>query len=296
MKKPFYNYIIKPLILVFTTFSLTFGSAFAKNANSEGLEYAEPTEEREVAQQHNDSLASSETIPKAQERDYDHYLYFDNMRVPPEPLKIPEEIVKAKDCEAFLKWQYDTFFTLLPIQKCPWYAYNPEREITIDSLTLKIPRNFLTAGGEVELDGVATAIGLDFTYPEIKGGLGNGRSFVLVFMKSVKSYLKESKKSEQEYLIDDYWHSFLRMDVKKDEYLIIDKGFNEQLNRKHYVIRKFSRPVKVSKGYISDLRTKSLWSEEKIAAHVKILENIKTRDYYTHIYIQMGTQRLQMNL
>lgn len=158
-------------------------------------------------------------------------------------IEIPEEIVRSRDCAKFFEWQTDNLSPIIPRKKCPWMKYSANRDIEIDNLKFSIPRSFLIGSSRIEDDGVEKeGILLAFTYPEIEGGIGNGKDFVHFFIQSVQPYLKQERRTESDFLNNKYYHSFLHIYSPETKYSFVDKGYNKSLNMKHYIFKEDGDP------------------------------------------------------
>lgn len=158
-------------------------------------------------------------------------------------IEIPKKIIQSKDCTKFFEWQTDNLSSIIPRQKCPWMRYSANRYIDIDDLKFSIPRSFLLGSSRIEDDGVEKeGILLAFTYPEIKGGIGNGKDFIHFFIKSVRPYLRQVKKTELDYLHNKFYHSFLHIYSPETKYSFVDKGYYKSLSMKHYLFKEEGDP------------------------------------------------------
>ncbi len=198
-------------------------------------------------------------------------------------IPIPEEIVRSKNCAEFFKWQNENIGPMLPRHRCPWMEYSNIRHIEIDDLKLNIPRGYLIGSSAIEPDGPELeGILLSFAYPDIKGEAGYKRNFVDVFITPPRMHLAYKHPKEEEFLKYDYWSSFLRMEKEESKYEVIEKEFNQSLQRKHYVIKEIDGPV--SNEYIEKYKKESTFTQDKIDKQVEWLKNKKVNYFYHHVY------------
>ena len=133
-------------------------------------------------------------------------------------LLVPQDIAKTKDCDKFFQWQHDN----LPAAMhgiCPWYVYTPEREVTIGSLKLKIPRKYLLLGAEVERDtDIITTH--SFIYPslDLEGGKYSHDSFGFTLEKEYDDRFEDPYKG--------YLWRFLHITDEYTAYNIIPLGYD----------------------------------------------------------------------
>jgi hypothetical protein len=132
---------------------------------------------------------------------------------------------------------------IMPISNTEHYLLNEPnlkkediRNITISGIELNIPRNFLIGSSASKNDQDDKSILFTFTYPEIKGGIGNGYDFIQVFCEDLRDYFKAERVTHSQHLVDKYWDDFLDIDKEDEVYKIRYRDFNEDLGRKHYKI------------------------------------------------------------
>ena len=132
---------------------------------------------------------------------------------------VPKDISKTKDCEKFFQWQHDNLpATMYGI--CPWYVYTPEREVTIGSLKLKIPRRYLSLGAEVKKDANMITTH-SFIYPSLELE-GHKYSHDSYFFTLEKGY-----DSEFEDLYKGYLWRFLDLTSENTTYNIVPLGYDD---------------------------------------------------------------------
>lgn len=170
------------------------------------------------------------------------------------------------------------------------------RNVTISGIELNIPRNFLIGSSASKSDQDDKSILFAFTYPEIKGGMGNGYDFIQVFGEDLREYFKREGVTHSQHLIDKYWDDYLDIDKDNEIYKIKYKGIYEDLGRKHYRVMDYGSEMDVEKHIESlrkdyglsekeekSLRESTTWLNEKfkkrmsgeIKAHYK---NVYTND------------------
>lgn len=139
---------------------------------------------------------------------------------------VPQDISKTKDCKKFFQWQHDNLPAVFH-GVCPWYVYTPDREVTIGSLKLKIPRKYLLLGAEVKKDADIITTH-SFIYPslELDGGKYSHDSF---FFSLEKAYDKRFEDPYQGYL----WR-FLDLTSENTTYNIIPLGYDEDKGYSKY--------------------------------------------------------------
>lgn len=170
------------------------------------------------------------------------------------------------------------------------------RNVTISGMELNIPRNFLIGSSGSDREEITDALLIGFTYPEIKGGMGNGYDFIQVFAKDIREYFARKKVTHTQYIYDQYWDDFL--DIDKDEgyigiYKIEYRDFNQDLQRKHYRIKDYGTLYDIDKFIISWRKEGELSKKKEVVLRKELEETNKKfrkqlkeklRPHKKHIY------------
>lgn len=219
------------------------------------------------------------TIKENSKRDYLYYGLG-----PEQKIAIPKEIVKLRNCKDFEKWKHENISFVLLGERCPWLKYGEVIHLEIGGMNFSIPTNYIFGGLSMQADGIELdTLTLDFTYPELKGGLGDGKDFVMIFIKSLGKHLKKSKKSALEFGIE-YYLAFILNINQEDEFEVIDNGYNEELNRKHYIIKNTVRPSGVNNGVAKELIASGKWTKEMLDEFSEKKKNKPISYHNKHIF------------
>ena len=157
------------------------------------------------------------------------------------------------------KKKYLKYFTLIFLSMCVHSGisnavqHEDIRSIKISGIELNIPRQFLIGSSAQKADSEDDAILFAFTYPEIKGGMGQGHDFIQVFCEDLREYFKRDGVTHSQHLIDEYWDNFLDIDKEKEVYKIFYKGIYEHLGRKHYRVKDYGYEIDIEK-HLKSLR------------------------------------------
>ena len=189
--------------------------------------------------------------------DKDHYIThqdFDKIS----KYRIPWEISKAKDCQAFFKWQENLVHPIFLYKPCPWAEYKDNRNIRLNGIWLSIPRRYLYGISKNLLDGVDDGALLDFKFPSLEPGIG--KEAISVFLKLADKLKFDSKErvSKEEMFNIEYSKELgtaMRPYGNRPQakYKIIPIGYNENIKRKGYRIDTYKMSGKeayVSKRYV----------------------------------------------
>ena len=137
------------------------------------------------------------------------------------------------------------------------------RNITISGIELNIPRDFLIGSSASKSDQNDKSILFAFTYPEIKGGMGNGYDFIQVFCQDLREYFKRDGVTHSQHLVDQYWDNYLDIDKEDEIYKIIYEDSSGELGRKHYKIKSYGSKHDIDKVIKSMQESPGLSAEQE---------------------------------
>jgi hypothetical protein len=155
---------------------------------------------------------------------------------------IPAKILKSKDCNEFFKWQKKT--KIHPQwRRCPWMEYTYYRNITIDEILYKIPREMLRGSSQILPDGKDDWIQINFELDSEKAKSQAPNSIIASIVSHKE--LKNKKFFSREKFIQQYYNFDLHISLEDKNYYFTKVGFDKELGKNIYKLSNHESSYKV---------------------------------------------------